>query len=149
MKTKPSEKGNHILHEFPLHETCECQPPRQRWDGEWNEVCARPVLLFLHRESVAELEVLEIWEESDKIEDLPARPSGFPESKESEARHEVPKELLNVWHETWYIEVVYSELLDVRKCGKIAQGVPAKLFRGEVVGRIMVRADAKSLDEWK
>ena len=110
---------------------------------------ACPAILFLHRESVAELEVLKIWEEPDEIQDLPARPSRFPESKELEGRQEVPKTLLDIWHEAWYIEVVYPKLLDVRKCRKVAQGAPAKLFRIEVVGGIMARADTKPLNEWK
>ena len=110
---------------------------------------ACPAIQFLHRESVAELEVLKIWEEPDEIQDLSARPSGFPESKELEGRHEVPKTLSDVLHEAWYIEVVYSKLLDVRKRRKVMQGASAKLFRIEVVGGIMARADTKPLNEWK
>ena len=50
-------------------------------------------------------------------------------------------------HEAGYLEIVYSELLEVRECGKVMQVVSAKLFRSELVSK--VHTDAELLDEWK
>ena len=92
---------------------------------------------------------MEVLEEPNEIQHLSAGTSGFPEGKELEGRFEVPKVPLNVWHEAWYIEVVYYKLPDVRECGRITQRAWAKHFRIEMVGGIVVRADTKPLDERK
>ena len=102
-------------------------------------------MLFLPVEIVAELGVLEVWEEPDEIQDLSARTPGFPEGKESKRRSEVPEALLNILHETGYLEVIYSKFLEVHECGKVTQGVTVK----REVTRARGAANTKPLDEWK
>ena len=52
--------------------------------GEWNECCASSALPFTRGGEPLELEVLEIWEESNEVQDLSARASGLAEGKELE-----------------------------------------------------------------
>ena len=67
------------------------------------------------------LEILEVWEETDEVQDLSARPAWLPEGKESKCWREVTKALLDVRHKAGYLEVVYPEFLEVRECGKVTQ----------------------------
>ena len=145
-KTKSPKKGNHVLHELLLCETRERQPPTKRGYGEGSEVHVSRALLCVHRSVVAELEVLEVWEEPDEIDDLAGRAYGFPESEESEGRCEVSKVPLNVWHEAGHLELVYPKLLEVCEGGKVTQGPPVELFGSE--GTIEC-ADTESLDKRK
>ena len=92
---------------------------------------------------------MEIREESNEVQDLPARTFGFLEGKESEGRCEVSKVLPDVWHEAGYLEMIYPKLLEVCECGKITEVVSAKLLRSKLSGGIAAVADTESLDEWK
>ena len=67
METKPSAKGNHLLHELLSRETRERQPPSKWGNGEGNECCAGCALLLIPGDGVLELEVLKVREESDEI----------------------------------------------------------------------------------
>jgi hypothetical protein len=96
-----------------------------------------------------ELEVLEVWEESDEIQDLSARALGFFESKESKCWREVSETPLNIREKTRYLEVVYSKFLEVRECRKVSQGTPAELFGSELVIIAIPQADPQSFDERK
>ena len=95
-----------------------------------------------------ELEVLKIWEESDEIQYLPGRACGFLECKESKGRRKVSETLLDVRHEAGYLEMVYSELLEVRECAKVTQGASAKPV-GSKHGTFVLQANTESLDERK
>ena len=104
----------------------ERQLPTQRGHGEGNElrVC-RAVLFFLGGiapEIVTELEVLEVWEEPDEIQNMPARSLGFMESEESERWSQASEALPNIFDESGYVEVIYSEFLEVRERGKVTEG---------------------------
>ena len=59
------------------------------------------------------------------------------------------KVLLNVWHEAGYYELVYSKLLEVRKCGKVTQSPSVKLFRSEGSEGRVDCAVTEPLDERK
>ena len=59
--------------------------------------------------------------------------------------------LVNGRDETGYVKAVYSEFLEVRECGKVAQGASVEPF-GSDLGRGMTRttqADLESFGEWK
>jgi hypothetical protein len=146
---KPPKKDNHVLHKFHPRKTRERQSPSQRGCGEGDKFRIDCALLFLFWEAVAKFEVLEVWEEPNEIQDLPGRTSGFFEGKESKSRCEVSKAPLDVRHKAGYFEVIYSKFLDVRECGKVTQGVTAKLFGRELVEGIIIQADTESLDEWE
>jgi len=96
---------------------------------------------------VVEFQVLEVREETDEIQDLAARPFWLFESEESKRRREVSETPSNVRHEGGHMEIVYSEFLEVRKCGKVTQGTSAKPHGSELI--IVPQADSESLDEWK
>ena len=127
----------------------ERQLPSQRGYGGWNKVCVSCALLFLRGRGITDFEVLEIREEPDEVQDLPARTSRTPESKESKCRRELSEALLNVWHETGYLEIVYPKLLEVRECRKATQRASVKAFGSKLGGRVRAQADTESLDEWK
>jgi hypothetical protein len=107
--------------------------------------CALP---FLYGNRVGELEVLEIREEPNEIQNLPARAAGTSESKESKSWCEVSKVPLNVWHKAGYLEIVYSKFLEVCECGKVMQGASIKPL-GSDLSRAMRGADTEPLDEWE
>ena len=94
-----------------------------------------------------ELEVLEVREETDEIQDLSGRALGLLEGKEPERWREMAKASSNVWHELGYLDIIYSEFLEVCECGKVAHRMPAKPSGGEFI--VFPQADPKSLDEWK
>jgi hypothetical protein len=73
----------------------------------------------------------------------------FLESKEPKCQCEVSKALLNVLHKAGYLEVIYSEFLEVHECGEVTQGGTVKLFRSELGREITVEVDTESLDERK
>jgi len=137
---------HHVPQKFLLCETNERQLPRQRGYEEGSEVCTSRILLFLPWETIADPEILEVWKEPDEIQDLPRRAHGFLESEESKGRRKLSKIPLNVWDEAGYLELVYSKLLEVRKCGKVTQSGCAKHFWSEVT---IVQADPELFDEWK
>ena len=59
------------------------------------------------------------------------------------------KALSDIWHKTGYLEIVCSEILEVRECREATQGMlTAEKFRGEL-GTISPQADPESLYEWK
>ena len=124
--------------------------PLQRGHGERNEfrVCRAVFSFFggIAPEIVAELEVLEVWEESNEIQDLTARSLGFMENKESKRRPKVSEALLNVSDKSGKLQVIYSEFLEVRERGKVMDGAAVDGERGIDV---RVQTHARSLDEWK
>ena len=130
-ETRPAKIRDHVLHKLLPRETREDQPSTQRRCGEGNERRITSVLLSLFGEGVADLKVLEIREESNKIQDFTGRTSGVFESEKSESRGEVSKALLNGRHEARYLETVYPELLEVFECGEITEGGRGKSFGGE------------------
>ena len=114
-----SEKCHHVLHKSLTCKACEYQSTSQWGYREGNEACISCALWFLFCEKAAELEVLEIQEESDEIQDLLGRTFRVLESKESKGWCIVPKTLLDVWHEAGYLEIIYSKLLEICECGKV------------------------------
>ena len=92
---------------------------------------------------------MKVREESDEIQDLSARALGFVEGKESERWREVSEALLNVWHKAVYLEIVYSEFLEIRECGEVRQGAPVELFGSELIQTGNPQTDPELLDEWK
>ena len=59
---------------------------------------------------------------------------------------------LNGWNTAGYLKIVYSEFLEVRKCGEVAQGTPAEPFGIEFHMRIIStdpHADPELFNEWK
>jgi hypothetical protein len=89
--------------------------------GERNEHCVSCYLPTNYGEGTVELEVLEVREKSNEIQDLLARALGLSEDKESKRWREVSEIPLDVWHKTGYLEIVNSEFLEVRECGKIIE----------------------------
>jgi hypothetical protein len=146
---KSPEKGNHLLHELLPCKTRERQSPSQWGYGERNERCVGGALLLIPGDGVVEFKVLEVREESDEIQDLPARAPGLFEGKESECGREVSKALLNIRHKAGYLEMVYSELLEVCERGEVRQGAPIELFGGELVGTGTPQTNSELFDEWK
>ena len=90
---------------------------------------------------------MEIREESDEIQDLPWSAFRIHEREGSKGWCQVPKPLLNVRHEAGYLQIVYSELLEVCECGKVMQIVSVKSITSKLSA--MIQADPESLDEWK
>jgi hypothetical protein len=146
-KVKSTKNSDHVLHEFLPRETRECQPSSQRGDGEGNKFCVSSALSCIFWGGIANFEVLEIWEESDEIQDLPAGTPGLSESKESKSWREVSEALLNVRHEAGYLKIIYPKLLEVRECGEVTQRALAKAFTSKLASG--GQADAESLDERK
>ena len=94
-------------------------------------------------------EILELREESDEIQDLSTRANGLFEGEESKSWREVLEALSDGWHESGYFEKVYSEVLEVRECGKVTQCALAKP-RGRNPGITNdPHADPESFDEWE
>ena len=147
-ETKAAEKGNHVFHQFHPGKTREYQPSSQRGCRKRNEIRIGCALLFLLGGGVTDLEVLEIWEEPDEIDDLPARTFGPLESKELESRREISKVPLDIWYEAGYLEMIYSKLLEICECGKVTQGGSSEPRRSEHDGVVRSHADTQSLDEW-
>ena len=58
------------------------------------------------------------------------------------------KKLLNIRHEAGHLKIVYFKLPEVRKCGKVTQGVSMKPF-GSEADREFSDADMEPLDEWE
>ena len=94
------------------------------------------------------LEILEVREESDEIQDLPARANGLFEGEESKGWREVPEALSDGWHKAGYFEKIYSEVLEVRKRGKVAHCTLAEPCRSKPRMTSDPYADPKSFDEW-
>jgi hypothetical protein len=91
---------------------------------------------------------LEVREETNQKQDLPASTFGFHEGEESKSGCEVSKIMLYVWHEAVYLEIIYPKFPEVRECRKVTDGVSATPCRGEVrVG--MLYTNAEPLDQWK
>jgi len=61
----------------------------------------------------------------------------------------VPEAPLNFWHEAEYLEIVYSKFLEVRECGKIAEGVPVEPFGSELGTIPRIQTDPEPFDEGK
>jgi len=61
----------------------------------------------------------------------------------------VPEAPLNFWHESEYLKIVYSELLKVRECGKIVEGVPVEPFGSEFGTIPRLHTDPELFDERK
>jgi len=148
-ETKSPKKGSHVLDKPLPCETSERQPPAQGGYREGYKRCVSRILLFTVGEGVVKPEVLEIWEESDEIQDLSTRAGGRLEGKEPKRWRKVPKALLNDWHKAGYLEVVYSEFLEIRKCRKMTQCTPSEVFGSEFVCIGVIQADPESFDEWK
>jgi hypothetical protein len=72
-----------------------------------------------------------MWKKPNEAQNLFASSFGCRQCKELKSRGEVSKVLVDVWHEGGQFEGIYSELLEVRECGKIPQGISAKPFRGK------------------
>ena len=63
-------------------------------------------------------------------------------------------EVSNVWNKDRYLEIVYTQFLEVRKRGEATQGIPAiEPFGGELdpgtVCGVMIQADLESFNKWK
>ena len=104
----------------------------------------------MHGEGVVEFEILEVREESDEIQYFSASAFGLFEGEELECWREVPKTLLNGWHETGYLKVVDPKLLEVCKRGEVTQVVLAEPLRSEPgITDGDSHADPESFDERK
>ena len=127
----------------------ECQPTFQWGDREGDQVrVIRRTLPFLRVEIVDKPEVLEIWKEPDEVQDLPGSAYGVGEEEGLNSQRKVPEVLLDVWHKSGYVEIVYSERPDVPQRGKVTQGTSVKPVGGERgTGRLQV--DTKFFDERK
>jgi len=141
-----AKKRNNVFHEPHPREVCECQSPTQRGYGGGNKFRIGYALLLLYGGLIQELEVLEVWEEPDEVQDLPARPFGLLESEKTKGRCEMSETSLNVWHKIGYPEMIYPKFLEVCEGGKVSQGV---VVESELVFGIKVEANAESLDERK
>ena len=130
-KAKSTKEGNHILDEIFPRETRKYQPASQGGYGEGNESCIGCTLLFILGVRIVKLEILEVWEETDEMQDLSARASWLREGEEPKCGREVAETLLNVWHKAGYLEIVYSELLEVRECRKVTECTSVELIGGE------------------
>ena len=148
-ETKSPKKDSHILHKFLPCETSKCQPPAQRGYGEGQKGCVSCTLLFILGEGIVNLEVLQIWEESNEIQDLPTRAGGRFKSEEPKRWREVSKALLNGWHEVGYSEEVYSEFLEIRKCREMTQCSPTELFGSKLDSTGVIQADPELFNERK
>ena len=121
-KTKSTKKSNHLFHKFPARNISERQSPVQPRYGEGNEFWLICALLLLCRRAIVEFEVLEVWEEPDEVEDLPARTSGVLESEGTKCLREAPEGLLDVCQNVGYLEVIHHKFLEVHERGKVTQG---------------------------
>ena len=140
--------GDHVPHQVLPREKHERQSSPQRGCGERDERRVSRALLFILGVVVVELEVLEVREETNEIQDLLARALGLFEGKEPERRREMSKAPSNVWHESEYLEMIYSKILEVRECGKVTQRMPVEPSGSEFI-IISPQTDPESLDEWK
>jgi len=82
-KTKSAKGGNHVLDKILPRETREDQPSSQRGYGGGDECRVGCTLGFILEEGVMKFKILEVWEETDEIQDLSGRASRFPEGEES------------------------------------------------------------------
>jgi len=130
-KTKSAKEGNHVLHKILPRETREDQPPSQWGCREGEERWVSCTLPFILGERIMKLEVLEVWKEADEIQDLLTRATWLPEGEESKRWREVTEAPLDVWRKAGYLEIVYSELLEVRECGKVTQRTSVELVGSE------------------
>jgi len=149
MEMKSTKKENHVLHKVLPRETRQCQSSLQWRYGEGYERCVSCTLPFIPGEGVVKLEVLEVREEADEIQDLSTGAGWLSEGEESKRWREVPKALLDGWHETWYLEVVYSKFLEVCKCGKVTQRGSDEPIRSEPGMITTLQADPEPFDERK
>jgi len=99
-KSESPKIGDHIPYEALPCKARERQSSPQWGDGERDERCVGRTPLSICGETIVELEVLEVREESDEIQDLSARACGLSEGEESKGWREVSEALLNVWHES-------------------------------------------------
>ena len=90
------------------------------------------------------LEILEVREESDEIQ----YPTGSLRARNRRVG-EVPKTLSDGWHKAGYFEKVYSEVLEVRECGKVTQCAVAKPRGRKPRIANVPHADPESFDEWE
>lgn len=133
-KAKPTEKVDHFLHKHLPRETRERQTPTQRRCGGGSKFRIGCTLDFLFGKGIAELEVLELWKEANKTQDLTARSFGFFESEESEIRCEASEVLFDGRHEAGYLETIDPELPEVLECGEIAELQFFEPLEGEARG---------------
>ena len=82
-KTKSSEMCDHALHKVLPREARECQSALQWGYGERNERCVGHALPFTCGKDAVEFEVLEVWEETDEVQDLSVRTVGLFKGKEA------------------------------------------------------------------
>jgi hypothetical protein len=112
-KTEPAEKFDHVL-EKRLPRVTEHQLPTQRRYGKGLErqisSTPRP-----RRQEVTELEVLEMREQSDKIQDFTESTIGMTKSKKSKSWRKVSEVIFDLWHEPGYLEMIYPKLLEVHE----------------------------------
>ena len=94
-----------------------------------------------------ELEVLEVWEQTDEIQDLSGRALGLFRGEEPERWRETAEEPFNFRYEFGYLEIIYSEFLEAREGGKATHGTHAEPSGGEFI--VIPQADPKSLDKRK
>ena len=85
MKAKSPKEGDHFLHKVPCRKGYERQPSLQGWGGEGDECCIYCDLQPTPGEVVLKFEILEVWEETNEIYDLPRRAIGFFEGKKPES----------------------------------------------------------------
>ena len=112
-KAKAIKKGDHLLHEDSLLAIYKRQPPSQRRSGEGDKCCIGCVLPSTYGEVVQKFEILEVREESDKIQDLSTRALGFLKGEESKSGRQVSEAQVDVGHEAGYLKVIYPEFLEV------------------------------------
>ena len=148
-KAKPSKKGDHALHQVPPLEIDECQPSSQWGNRGRDEPCVSYILPPVFREDIVEFEVLGVREKPNEVRDPWASASGPLESKKSKHWREVPEALLDGRQEAGHIEIVYSQLLEVRKGGEVTQGTPVEPCRSEQHEPPVVQMDPEWFDEWE
>ena len=103
-------------------------------------------VLFLRWDGIVELEVLEVREESDKVQDLSARTPGLSEGKKSKRRGEVAKVMSRGWYKLECLEVVYSKPLEVRERREVTRSLPVQLVKAKFT---TLCADLEPLDKWE
>lgn len=96
---------------------------------------------------MAKLEVLKLREEQNKVQDLPARGVRITEGEGLKGWRDVFKALFDIWHGTGCLEVVYPELLEAFKFGKVAEFELIGTFDGQACCRL--GHDSEPRDEWK
>ena len=149
MKPKSPEEQDHVLHNLSPCEECECQPSSQRRRREGNERCVGYIFFRIQEKMVVKLEVLEVRKEPNEIHDLPGGAAWSSEGKEPKCRRKVSEALPKIWHETGYLETIYSEFLEVLERGKVTQIVSAEPFGSEPAVANTTQADAEPLNELK